>query len=69
MNTGLKELILVFLLFFIIGFFGGKYLLLSLPKKLCENKYSSYTVDYTFMSGCRVKVNDKWVPVENLRQV
>lgn len=69
MNTGLKELILVFLLFFIIGFFGSKYLLLSLPKKLCENKYSSYTVDYTFMSGCRVKVNDKWVPVENLRQV
>lgn len=36
----------------------------------CSSRWSgTYQTEYGIMSGCRVKVDNKWMPERNLRQL
>ena len=56
---------LVFTLVLVGIMFGA---LFGLGKFQCYSKWSdSYETDHQMFKGCRVKINDKWIPVSNVR--
>lgn len=55
----------IFLVVFII--FGGLYL----DSVSCKSKWegSGFPSSWTFLGGCKIYVDDKWIPENNYREI
>ena len=73
MNDGLKEFVIAVMIIIVgllvfVGILGtGVYYMNSAR---CKARWEqSYEVQYGFWTKCLVKVNDKWLPERNVREI
>jgi hypothetical protein len=66
----LLELVIIILIVLGVTLFFG-YVVIAVEKKTCESKAIVMEIEYKFniFSGCLVKYKNKFIPIQNLREI